>query len=1096
MSASARPSDRRVARGVRGRLLRALGGLLLAAAAAFALLQTPWARDRLAAALARRFSASGWRVSLGRLDGRLPFDIRLDEIRLSDVEGEWLQAAGVRLRLSAGDLCAGRLVARELSARTVHVLRRPISPSARPPSGPRETGAFRWPAAVDRLRVEGLVWEEPVAGVRFRMRATGRASWDPDTGLFGAIRAERTDGPPGGAQATVAWSRSRGWFLGAEVLDAAGGPLARHVSTTLGGPLHARVRGSGPLESLRGALGIEGRGAGRLTGSFTLDARRPLAASFQAAFENDGLLNPDLERVELDGTARRLLEQPEGHLTARLFHGKDMLVAQAGVRYAGRRVHVSDLDARCGSLSVTGAMEWDPAARLATGRLSVGLPYLSDAAERIGWPVGGEARADVELEPSQGAQRVRASGVVRNVTTPWASADELGVEIDVCPLGPDPTGRVELLARNVSAKTVSLSNLAVRVEGSRNACGWSMQAGGRLVRPFELAAAGRWAHAQTGTVLTIREAAGRCGPGDFSLEEPARLEWGGGRIAWPSVSGRIGPGRLYTAGSITGGVIQATARLEGVPLDAFEELGGPPLEGGVAGSITLRGRLDDPAVDVQMKLAGVCPGKEWLLPLKPADAELRVRLADGVLRANWAVTGPARVSGSVDFPFRWTLRPWSLAASPSAPLSGRMDADANLARLVPAPYLASRVIRGNVSAGLTFGGSLAVPDIEGVLSLQNGRYENLDLGLVLQDVDIEARSDLSSLTVTRASATDGEAGQITLTGRLDYAPARHFPYTVNVRFKNTALVSEDHFRLDADGQVQLDGSLAGNRLSGRVDVRELDYESVDRPAASIPQLDVVEINGPEREGSSAGPAGSPGPGLSLDLDIRAPARVYIRGRGLESEWKGQLRIRGTAAEPVLAGSFSVLRGRFVFLGRRFGLERAAINLDGRSPPDPQLDIRATADAAGLTARLDLAGSWSAPAWTLTSDPPQPEDEIMAQLLFNREADRITALQALRLAYGLNLLHGGGATLDVLGKGQNLLRVDQLDIRQDAEDPSLTSIAVGKYVGDRVYVEGEKSLTGEADAVTVELELTRSLRLQTVSSPQLREGLRLKWGRDY
>lgn len=236
--------------------------------------------------------------------------------------------------------------------------------------------------------------------------------------------------------------------------------------------------------------------------------------------------------------------------------------------------------------------------------------------------------------------------------------------------------------------------------------------------------------------------------------------------------------------------------------------------------------------------------------------------------------------------------------------------------------------------------------------------------------------------------------------------------------------------------------------------------------------------------------------LELDLDLDAPARVFIRGRGLDSEWRGRLHIGGTLDEPVYSGALNVMRGRFLFLGRRFGLERAVISLDGRVPPDPQLDIHAAVGTAGITAQLGLTGSWRSPTWALTSEPPLPDDEIMARLLFNREADRITALQAIRLAYSLNMLRGGGGAFDILGQGQNLLRVDQLDLKQDAGDPALTSIAVGKYVSDRLYVEGEKSLTGQGDTIMVELELSRSLRLQTTHSPQLREGLRLNWHRDY
>lgn len=1065
--------------------LRALLAAVLLAAGSAVLLQTRWAGDRLAAAASRRWSSADFRVTVSGAQVLWPDRLRVRELRLADTAGEWLSATGLHVRLSIPDLWARRWTIREGAAAAVHLVRRPERTG-----GPARASPARWPAlAVDRLRADEIVLGEAVAGERIRFRARGRAQVDPQAGLWCALEAERTDGLQGSVRILARWSGDV-LHMQAGLVDDPRGPLARRLPSRLTSPLRARLRGSGPSRAFAGALRAEAGGAGQLDASFMLDARAPRAVRFQWVFLNGGLLPAAYGRLEGEGSLQDVPERPAGEVSATVMRGDESFSARAAVRYGEGRLRMSDIDFRAGTLSVTGAVEFEASTRLATGRLSADLPYVSDIAGRFGWPVGGEAHLDVDLVPDGGAQRARIRGEVFQLTSPWAGAAGLRVEADLCPFGLDPTGRVEIAIEDVSTSRATLSNLVFRVEGERRGVEWSASA--------EWDGAGRWDGAATGAVLIVRELGGRFAGGEFGLETPARIAWGGGGYAWGPTAWRVGPGRLEVdAGTLTGGVLRASARLDGLPLVALAELGGPGLKGRVSGELALGGRMEEPEAELRLYFSGVLPREPLILPLAPADAELGVRASNGMLRAEWTLSGPATVSGDLQVPFQWSLRPWSARLPGSAPLSGRLHAGADLARLVPASFLEDRAVRGRLKADLTFGGRLDAPDIDGSFELQDGYYEDLDLGLVFQDIGIEAQSDLVRLTITQALARDGLGGRVELTGHLDYAPSRRFPYELNIRFDNAALIREDHFRLDADGEVKLAGSMAGHRLAGRLQIRELDYESVERPSASIPQLDVTEIN---RPGAPPGTPATNGPArpLELDLDIRAPARVYIRGRGLDSEWQGRLRVGGTLAEPVFLGSFNVLRGRFLFLGRRFALDRALISLDGRAPPDPQLDISASVEAGGITARLGLAGSWDTPAWSLTSEPALPEDEIMSRLLFNREADGITALQALRLAYGLNLLRGGGGggTFDILGKSQNLLRVDQLDIKQDADDPSLTSIAVGKYLGERVYVEGEKSLAGEGDSILVEFELSRSLRLQTISSPQLREGLRLNWNRDY
>jgi hypothetical protein len=100
------------------------------------ILQTPPAKravaERLASALT---AASGFQVQIGGLDGTLPFDAEIADVRVSDADGAWLTVDRLALGWRMLDLLAGRLHVTGLAVRTSpsHVCLPPGS-SSRPTS--------------------------------------------------------------------------------------------------------------------------------------------------------------------------------------------------------------------------------------------------------------------------------------------------------------------------------------------------------------------------------------------------------------------------------------------------------------------------------------------------------------------------------------------------------------------------------------------------------------------------------------------------------------------------------------------------------------------------------------------------------------------------------------------------------------------------------------------------------------------------------------------------------------------------------------------------------------------------------------------------
>ena len=240
----------------------------------------------------------------------------------------------------------------------------------------------------------------------------------------------------------------------------------------------------------------------------------------------------------------------------------------------------------------------------------------------------------------------------------------------------------------------------------------------------------------------------------------------------------------------------------------------------------------------------------------------------------------------------------------------------------------------------------------------------------------------------------------------------------------------------------------------------------------------------------------PGPGGTVALDIRVdiPGRLFVRGRGLVSEWGGGIEVGGTAAAPSIEGMIEYRRGFFDLFDRRFQLRTGELNFTGATPPDPFVLVEATVELPDTLAVLRIDGPALDPELTVTSEPPLPEDEVLAQLLFDRNASELNTFQSLRLAAAVNELRGGGAGFGVLDRLRTGLGVDTLGIGgESAEDATLQA---GTYLSEDVFVEIERGLQPGSAGATVEVELTPRIQVETKVREDSTASVGLTWSFDY
>jgi len=446
---------------------------------------------------------------------------------------------------------------------------------------------------------------------------------------------------------------------------------------------------------------------------------------------------------------------------------------------------------------------------------------------------------------------------------------------------------------------------------------------------------------------------------------------------------------------------------------------------------------------------------------------------------------------TAELPLVLQLEPF-VADVPDGPVAGRLDAEIQLARLADVAGLDDDRLEGLLDAGLSLGGTLQDPQLDGTVAITGGIYENGLTGTVLHDMTLHARARQQRLTIEELSANDGGSGRITGQGFVEIDPEASFPLDVTLSLQSARLVQTNDADATLGGQLRLAGTALATSLTGQIAVERADISIPDQVGPSVPTIQVEEIGGPPGRASSPGAGGGSALDLRLDVIVNLPGRLFVRGRGLESEWEGRIEAKGSASDPRLTGTLQIRRGAFDLLDRRFNLRRGVITFTGSSPPNPTIDIEAVAQATDITAIVRISGDASAPIITLESEPPQPEDEVLSRLMFNRAASSITPLQAVQLAAAVNRLRGGGP--GVLDRLRGALGVDTLDV--DGGGDTGTTVRAGRYVADGIYVEGETGTANQSSRARVEVEILPNLSLQADTGADASSGVGFKWQFDY
>ncbi|MFE1602357.1 translocation/assembly module TamB domain-containing protein [Methylobacterium sp. ID0610] len=853
----------------------------------------------------------------------------------------------------------------------------------------------------------------------------------------------------------------RARFTGAAVTGSAEGR-----ATLAQADLAARLDLS-DLASLDPALAGRASLNARLTGSL----ERPDLALTLAAPEAKALGRP-----LRDLAAEAALKDVTGHLdgTVNLSGRVDGKPLTGGAHLARARADwvLDRLAFGLGSVALQGSAAVARESGLAEADLTLRAGNLDDLSALALTRLAGRLDAAIALDRRDGRQgaRIRATG--EGLRGAGLALARLEADLAGSDLRAAPRLQGRFAAERVAVAGETIDSIRFDATPAEGASDLTLQA---RARGFSLDGAGRLVAGARPRLDLARFSAVR-GADRLALAGPASLTLDGRDLVVERLAIAAGAGRASLDGRL-GSRLDLRLALVKLPL-SLARIADPrlALSGTLDGEASLSGALDSPEGRYALQVSRLVTPETRSAGLPPIDAKLQGPIRDG--RAG--LDGTVSAGRGMQLTLGGTV-----PVEPGGPLglTARGTIDAALANTVLST--SGQRLAGRLAVDGEVAGTLAAPRVGGSATLTGGSFSDPLQGIRLTDIQGRVSGRGDTLVIERLTAATRNGGSLRVEGRVAVAPAQGFPGSLTIRADRAELVSSPLMTAVTGLDLALAGPLARTpRISGRVDVVSLEVGIPDRlPATVQPLPGIRHVNVPEaerrrlaaraRQQAGTGRKGAPFD-ATLDIAVNAPGRIVVRGRGVDAELGGSLRLTGTSRAPVANGGFAMRRGRIQIVGQRLDFNRGRLTFAGDLTA-PDLDFEAQTQAGDVTARIAVNGPADRPAFVLNSEPPLPQDEVLSRLLFKKASGGLSPFQALQLAQGVAQLAGNAGGPDVFESARKGLGLDSLDVQAGAKGGA--ALGLSRALGDRLSVGVRAGARPEDSAATLTYDVTGRIKVQ-------------------
>lgn len=401
------------------------------------------------------------------------------------------------------------------------------------------------------------------------------------------------------------------------------------------------------------------------------------------------------------------------------------------------------------------------------------------------------------------------------------------------------------------------------------------------------------------------------------------------------------------------------------------------------------------------------------------------------------------------------------------PLDLRLNGTLDLAVLED--FNADLVSTGKVLLDTSIRGTFTMPLVIGRMDLQNANLNLATFPNGLANATGVILFNGNRATIQNVSGESG-GGKITAAGFASYINGEP-TFRIEVSADQVRVRYPEGASTVADSRLSWTGTLQRSLVSGTVTVLRTAFNPHTDFGSILARSAEPVRTAVSHTGLLAG--------MQFDVQIEtSPDVLFQSALAQQLQAEANLRLRGTATNPVLLGRINITQGELTFFGTKYTINQGSISFFNPVKLEPIMNIDLETKTRGIDVTITISGPMNKLNVSYRSDPPLQFSDIVALLATGRAPSSDPSLLARESGaaqgwqqMGASALVGQAIANPVAGRLQRFFGVSRIKI-----DPQLTGV-----------VNPQARLTLEQQ-VTPDITFTYITNI-TRSNPQV---IRIEW----
>jgi translocation and assembly module TamB len=266
-------------------------------------------------------------------------------------------------------------------------------------------------------------------------------------------------------------------------------------------------------------------------------------------------------------------------------------------------------------------------------------------------------------------------------------------------------------------------------------------------------------------------------------------------------------------------------------------------------------------------------------------------------------------------------------------------------------------------------GATNSPDLGGQIEIVDANFASGDLPVGLQHGNGVLTLTKDRLNIAKFQGTVG-GGTLTAQGGVAYRPGVQFD--LGLAANGVRVLYPQGMRETINANLRLAGTTDNALLGGQVNLADLSF---------TPAFDLNSFINQFSGGVSPPPTPGLAQNIQLNLGVNSENNINLVSRTLSINGSANLRVRGTAAQPVILGRVNLSGGDIILNGDRFVLNGGTIEFVNPSETEPVVNLALNTTIQQYNISMRFNGPVDQLRTNYSSDPSLPGADIINLLAF-------------------------------------------------------------------------------------------------------------------